>query len=123
MVNDLRPQIGRHMISHIHVGCASFNRASTFNTALLQQPELRRRKIVADEGPASVCWIQPKHVIPSFHVVPRNAPVNGLMLAFNAKTPDTIASDQSWIIDLNDALVEGNPRQSSTRVCPVRRNP
>ncbi|WP_260961877.1 VOC family protein [Pseudomonas citri] len=84
------------MFSHITVGTQDLERAGHFYDAILAPLGLKRRAVVPDGGPPSLCWVTGTAPLPRFYVyIPRDgAPSsigNGSMVAFLASSKDAVA--------------------------------
>ena len=101
------------IFSHVTVGSNDLSIAAKFYDAVLVPLGLERREVVADGGPAAVCWVNPAQLLPRFYVYSPfdNAPAsagNGCMVAFAA--PSEGAVDQAYQAGLaTGGLGEGDP--------------
>lgn len=93
---------GRHVQSHHFRG----QRAGAFFNALLLPLGYTQRPVVADGGPASLCWHQPGVLLPRFYAYlpfdgqPYSAG-NGTMVAFLA--PSSQAADEGYASGVAEA--------------------
>lgn len=87
------------MFSHITLGVSDLKEAAAFYDALLLPLGYTQRAVVADGGPASLCWHQPGVLLPRFYAYlpydgqPCSAG-NGTMVAFLA--PSSEAVDEGY---------------------------
>ena len=76
-------------LSHVTVGARDLKRSGRFYDAILLPLGLTRRVVIADGGPASLCWHDKRFELPRFYVYipfdgrPSSAG-NGSMVAFLA---------------------------------------
>lgn len=83
------------MFSHITVGVENLDRAALFYDALLEPLGLKRREVIPDGGPPSLCWHRRGEALPRFYAyLPFNGASatsgNGGMVAFLAPTPSAV---------------------------------
>jgi catechol 2,3-dioxygenase-like lactoylglutathione lyase family enzyme len=83
------------MFSHITLGVSDLKRAGAFYDALLLPLGYTRRPVMADGGPASLCWHQLGVLLPRFYAYlpydrqPCSAG-NRTMVAFLAPSPEAV---------------------------------
>lgn len=101
------------MFSHVTVGARDLERAGHFYDAVLAPLELRRRMVLPDGGPPSLCWVGATAPLPRFYVYsPHNgAPAtagNGAMVAFLAPSEEAVKAAHAAGL-LNGGTDEGAP--------------
>ncbi|UZE22078.1 VOC family protein [Pseudomonas sp. B21-056] len=101
------------MFSHVTVGTQDLEQAGHFYDAILAPLGLKRRAVVPDGGPASLCWVTGVAPLPRFYVyTPRNGDPstigNGSMVAFLASSKDAV--EQAYAAGLaKGGTDEGEP--------------
>ena len=83
------------MFSHITIGTTDLKSAERFYNLLLSPLGFKQRRVSADGGPSSCCWVVGNDTLPRFYVYePFNGEIagvaNGSMIAFLASSRDAV---------------------------------